>query len=327
MDFLHNPIGSSNMSPFRIEDLEPEALNYLKAAGAMQKLPIERLEHMNRPAIDIYKEHDIDLHSEPLEISVCAQHNNGGFAINRWWESSIKHTFVIGEMAGSHGVKRPGGSALNAGQVGAARAAEYIANVYGGEVSNAIVNESQIKQVIEKIEGLNKSKSSLVPDEVISQIQHRMTTYGGHIRKKENAEKAITEAIALYKLIQKNGLKVKESKKLITAIQAEHLALSSVAYLKAILELLNAGSGSRGSHLVLNADGIEIHPDIKDPDTGRPLRFKPENKDLRNTIIRIQFNEKTGEFDCKNVPVRAAPKGRKAFEPAWTDYRQGKIYN
>ena len=327
MDFLHNPIGGKSMSEFRIEDLEPEALNYLKAAGAMQKLPIERLEHMNRPAIDIYREHDIDLYSEPLEISVCAQHNNGGFAINRWWESSVKRTFVIGEMAGSHGVKRPGGSALNAGQVGAGRAAEYIANVYGSEISNAIAGESQIKQVVEKIAGLNKSKSSLVPDEIISQIQHRMTTYGGHIRKKENAEKALADAIALYKQINKDGLKVKEPKELIAAVQTEHLALSSIAYLKAILELLNAGSGSRGSHLVLSEDGSQIHPDIKDPDTGKPLKFKPENKDLRNTIIRIQFNEKAGEFDCKNVPVRAAPKDRKAFEPAWTDYREGKIYN
>ena len=327
MDFLHNPIGGKDMSEFKIEDLELEALNYLKATGAMQKLPIERLEHMNPPAIDIYKEHDIDLYSEPLEISVCSQHNNGGFAINRWWESSLKHTFVIGEMAGSHGVKRPGGSALNAGQVGASRAAEYIANAYGNEISDASVNELQIKEVIEKIERLNQPSSDLTPQQVISQIQHRMTTYGGHIRKKENAEKALAEAIALYKRINENGLKVKDSKGIISAIQAEHLALASTAYLKAIIELLRAGSGSRGSHLVLIADGVGIHPDIKDPDTGRPLKFKPENKDLRNTIIRIQFNEGSRDlFECKSVPVRGAPKDRKAFEPAWKDYREGKIY-
>ncbi len=328
MDFLHNPIGSKNMSEFKIEDLEPEAMNYLKATGAMQKLPIERLEHMNRPAIDIYKEHDIDLYSEPLEISVCSQHNNGGLAINRWWESSVRHTFVIGEMAGSHGIKRPGGSALNAGQVGASRAAEYIANVYGDKVSDVSADESQIKNAIDRITKLNGSKSDLTPQQVISQIQHRMTTYGGHIRKKENAEKAVTEAIVLYERIQKNGLKVKEPKDIMSAIQAEHLALSSIAYLKAILELLKAGSGSRGSHLVLSEDGGQIHPDVKDPDTGKPLKFKPENKDLRNTVIRIQFNENSAQlFDCKNIPVRTAVKDRKAFEPAWTDYRQGKIYN
>jgi succinate dehydrogenase/fumarate reductase flavoprotein subunit len=326
MDFLHNPVGSKGMSEFKIEDLEPEALNYLKAAGAMQKLPIERLEHMNPPAIEIYKEHDIDLYSEPLEISVCAQHNNGGFAINCWWESSVKHTFVIGEMAGSHGIKRPGGSALNAGQVGAARAAEYIANVYGSAVPDIPADQSQVRSIIEKIEELSSPDSDLVPQEVISQIQQRMTTYGGHIRKTENAEKALTEALLLHKQIQKKGLKVEEPKDLISAIQAEHLAFASIGYLKAIVELLKAGSGSRGSHLVLTADGMEVHPDIKDPDTGEPLKFKPENQDLRNTIIRLQFDGSTGEFKCESVPVRAAPKDRKAFEPAWTDYREGKIY-
>jgi succinate dehydrogenase/fumarate reductase flavoprotein subunit len=328
MDFLHNPIGGKGMSEFKIEELEPEALNYLKATEAMQKLPIERLEHMNRPAIDIYKEHDIDLYSEPLEISVCAQHNNGGFAINRWWESNVKHTFVIGEMAGSHGVKRPGGSALNAGQAGASRAAEYIANVYGDKVSDAAADETQIKKAVDRVAKLNNSASALNPQEVIAQIQNRMTTFGGHIRKKENAEKAVKDAIALNKQINKDGLKLKEPKDLIAAIQAEHLSLASVGYLKAIVELLNAGGGSRGSHLVLTADGVEVHSDVKDPDTGEPLKYKPENKDLRNTIIRIQFNEKAEHlFDCKSVPVRSAPKDRKAFEPAWTDYREGKIYN
>ncbi|OQA02649.1 MAG: succinate dehydrogenase flavoprotein subunit [Planctomycetes bacterium ADurb.Bin401] len=326
MDFLHNPIGGKEMSEFKIEDLEPEALNYLKATGAMQKLPIERLEHMNRPAIDIYKEHDIDLYTEPLEISVCSQHNNGGFAIDKWWQSNIKRTFVIGEMAGSHGIKRPGGSALNAGQVGASRAAEYIVNVYADDTSN-IEDDLQVKNSIEKISKLFCSDSDLIPQQVISEIQHRMTTFAGHIRKSENAQKALSDAIELHKKIQSKGFNFENPKDFITAIQAEHLAFSSIGYLKVIVELLNTGSGSRGSHLVLTDDGIEIHPDVKDPDNGKSLKFKPENKDLRNSIIRIQLDENTGIFECRSVPVRSAPKDRKAFEPAWTDYRQGKIYN
>ncbi|HBG26425.1 MAG: hypothetical protein A2Y10_10075 [Planctomycetes bacterium GWF2_41_51] len=326
MDFLHNPIGSEGMSEFKFENLEPEALNYLKAAGAMQKLPIERLEHMNRPAIDIYKEHDIDLYTEPLEISVCSQHNNGGFAINKWWESNIRQTFVIGEMAGSHGIKRPGGSALNAGQVGASRAAEYIANVYAENISKD-EDDSQIEKSIEKITKLFNTNSDLNSQQVILQIQHRMTTFAGHIRKLENTQKALSDAIELHRKIQTIGFTIKNPKDYISAIQAEHLAFASTAYLKAIVELLKSGSGSRGSHLVLIDDGIEIHPDVKDPDTGKPLKFKPENKDLRNSMIRIQFNESTGQFECRSVPVRPAPKDTKAFEPAWTDYREGKIYN
>jgi len=88
MDFLHNPLGNGSMKDFDINDLEPEAYEYLKKADAFQKTPIERLAHMNPLAIEIYKENGIDLRSEPLEIAVCAQHNNGGFAVDRWWQSS-----------------------------------------------------------------------------------------------------------------------------------------------------------------------------------------------------------------------------------------------
>jgi len=35
---------------------------------------------MNQPAIDLFKDHGIDITKEPLEIAVCSQHNNGGLA-------------------------------------------------------------------------------------------------------------------------------------------------------------------------------------------------------------------------------------------------------
>lgn len=327
MDFLHNPIGNEKMDEFCINDLEPEALDYLKAAGAMQKLPIERLEHMNRPAIDIYKEHDIDLYSEPLEIAVCAQHNNGGFAINKWWESNIKHTFVIGEMAGSHGVKRPGGSALNAGQVGAQRTAEFIVNAYGSDIGTSNSIDESVEAVINELKALKNENSKLSPSQAIEQIQETMTAFGGHIRKLENAQKGIKQAIDLFNDINKNGFTVNDKNDLIQAVQARHLSLASIASLKAIIELLAAGSGSRGSHLVLSDDGVEIHPDIKDPDTGQTLKFKPENQELRKSIIRIMFDPASENlFKCESVPVRIAPTDRKAFEPAWSDYRKGAIY-
>jgi len=332
MDYLHNPIGNERLDEFGIDALEPEARNYLKAAGAIKKLPIERLEHMNHPAIDIYKEHDIDLYSEPLEIAVCAQHNNGGFGVNKWWESNIRQTFVIGEMAGTHGVKRPGGSALNAGQVGSQRAADFIVHVYGAAVSSVSSEnpeiQLQIKTVVDRLMGIMASKTELTPSQAISMIQHRMTVCGGHIRKLKNAEKALQEAIDFYKHIKTEGLRVKNARDLIDAVQAEHLALSSVAYLKAVVELLKSGSGSRGSHLVLSDGGIEVHPDIKDPDTGKCLKFLPENQALRNSIIRVVFDKTAPDlFTCQTIPVRPAPTDRKAFEPAWTDYRERKIFD
>ena len=140
-----------SMDEFNIDSLEPQAKEYLQKAGALQATPIERLAHMNIPAIEIYKEHGIDLYSESLEIAVCAQHNNGGFAVDKWWQSNIPHTFIIGEMAGTHGVKRPGGSALNAGQVGGLRAAEFIVNVYGYEIPDYSAINIEIKKQVEEV--------------------------------------------------------------------------------------------------------------------------------------------------------------------------------
>ncbi len=330
MDFLRNPVGGDAMDEFKLDDLEEEALSYLQDAGALQASPIERLAHMNPPAIDIYKENGIDLYSEPLEIAVCAQHNNGGFAVDKWWQSNIPHTFIIGEMAGSHGVKRPGGSALNAGQVGGLRAAEYIANVYNCELPDAdsLVGqtEPELQAIVEKINSFAQT-GGLDAGEVIEQVQARMTASGGHIRQLDDARKALGEAIALYKDIQVKGFETKTVRDLVAAIQAEHLALSSVANLKAIIALLEQGSGSRGSHLVLADDGIEIHKDVID-ETGKPLRFKPENESLRNEILQVQYAPQTEEmFTCRNVPIRTAGEYKKAFEPAWRDYREGKIFD
>jgi len=330
MDFLRNPIGGDSMDEFDIDGLDPEAAGYLKKAGALQKTPIERLAHMNQPAIEIYKENGIDLYCEPLEIAVCAQHNNGGFAVNKWWQSNIPQTFVIGEMAGTHGVKRPGGSALNAGQTGGLRAAEYIVNVYGCDLPDYSDKQSQIDRQLNDVVGGFKryeGPSGVAPEQVLEEIRNRMTASGGHIRELNDARKALKAAVELYKSVQQKGFRSRNAHTFITAIQAEHLALAGVAYLKAVVELLSQGSGSRGSHLVLAEDGVEIHPDVIDKATGKPLKFKPENQSLRNSILQIEYDERSPDlFRCRNVEVRRAPTDRKAFEPAWQDYREGKIY-
>jgi succinate dehydrogenase/fumarate reductase flavoprotein subunit len=51
---------------------------------------------------------------------------NGGVAVDMNWQSSVEGLYVVGEAAGTFGVYRPGGSALNSTQVGALRAAEHI---------------------------------------------------------------------------------------------------------------------------------------------------------------------------------------------------------
>jgi succinate dehydrogenase/fumarate reductase flavoprotein subunit len=295
MDFRENPRGSGSMGKFKINELEPEAYEYLQKTDTLQATPIERLAHLNPLAIDIYKENGMDLYSEPLEIAVCAQHNNGGFAVDKWWQSNIARTFVIGEMAGTHGVKRPGGSALNAGQVGGLRAAEYIANVYDSDAADYSDRQEEIDQELSDFVGKFEkwgTPSGLIAKDLIGRIQSRMTASAAHIRESNDAGKALAEAIQDCRQIQEQGFQLRDAKDIVTAIRAEYLALTGVAYLKAVVELLRQGGGSRGSHLVLAEDGTEIYPAIINKATGKPLKFKPDRRRTTCLSARVFLSER-----------------------------------
>ena len=129
LDFLHNPKGLEN----GFSSLSEEAYSYLEKSDALFGTPIDRLKKMNEGAIELYKSHGIDLYSEKLEIAVCAQHCNGGVKVDQNWQSDICGLYVAGEAAGTFGVYRPGGSALNSTQVGALRAAQHISKQTEGK--------------------------------------------------------------------------------------------------------------------------------------------------------------------------------------------------
>ena len=123
LDFTKDPRGLEK----GFETLPEEAYEYLRRSDALFGTPIERLRKMNEGAIELYASHGIDLYNEYLEIAVCAQHCNGGVAVDENWQTEIEGLYVAGEAAGTFGVYRPGGSALNSTQVGSLRAAEHIA--------------------------------------------------------------------------------------------------------------------------------------------------------------------------------------------------------
>lgn len=133
IDYTENPTGLNG--DFSV--LSDEAYTYLEKSGALFGTPIERLRKMNAGAIELYASHGIDLYSEPLEAAICSQHCNGGVDVDENWQTSIRGLFCIGEAAGTFGVYRPGGSALNSTQVGALRAAQFIAENRQNTVSHA----------------------------------------------------------------------------------------------------------------------------------------------------------------------------------------------
>ena len=123
LDYTKNPCGMER----GFGALSDAAREYLEKSGALGETPFARLEQLNPQAAALYRRHGIDLARDRLEIAVCAQHNNGGIAVDAHWQTAVEGLYAAGEAAGTFGLARPGGTALNSTQVGAQRAAEHIA--------------------------------------------------------------------------------------------------------------------------------------------------------------------------------------------------------
>ena len=127
MDFNRNPLPVPGDAEFDLDRLDPDVRAYLENAGALLEKPLDRLRKMNPLSIELYKRYKYDITRDPLEFAVNNQHMNGGLAVDGWGATSLDGCYAVGEAAGTHGVTRPGGAALNAGQVLGTRCAEHAA--------------------------------------------------------------------------------------------------------------------------------------------------------------------------------------------------------
>jgi succinate dehydrogenase/fumarate reductase flavoprotein subunit len=326
LDFRRNPSGCRKLEEFDFKLLSPEALTYLERSGALLPTPLQRLAKMNPPAIEIFKTHGIDLANEPLEIGLCAQHNNGGFCGNLWWESNIRHLFPVGEVNGTHGVRRPGGSALNSGQVGSMRAAFFIARRYAGKPPK--VREFLGRSRVQAAEMLataremvdKKSRDRGLIARTRLEIQERMSTCGAAIRDPEKIRSAVSEAWSLYARLQKE-LKVRSAKDLPDAFRNLDLGLTHALYLEAIHEYLSRGGKSRGSYLVLDRAGAKPCPEL-----GEEWRFSlnPRPTFVDQKILEVSLDRR-GRAVKKWVDIRPIPREDNWFENVWKDFREGRI--
>lgn len=327
LDYTKNPSGDGLLNDFTPEILDGEAKEYLKNSDALFGNPIERLETMNPQAIELYKRHGIDLANEPLEISVCAQHNNGGLKGNIWWESNIKHLFPVGEVNGSHGVQRPGGSALNSGQVGSLRAAQYINAKYDKwEIEKSDFEKSAKPQIQKKLDlaleiiGRTSNKESKWEvRKTREQIQARMSKYGAHIRKLSSVQTGVKEAEEMANQI-KRKICLSSPAQLPKAFQNLHLLTTQLFYLKAIEWYIKEGGGSRGSYLIIDKTGKPTLDKL-----GEEWKFREENIKHRDRVQET-YLDNNAKIQNRWVQRRPLPQEKFWFETAWRDYREGKIF-
>lgn len=284
---------------------------------------------MNPMAIELYKKHGIDITKEPLEVAVCAQHNNGGLLGDIWWESNISHLFPVGEVNGSHGVYRPGGSALNSGQVGALRAAQRIVKAYGKKSLTAKQFDKaaagKVTEVLSWVDSLKKSvgKTSTVK-KYRDEFQSRMSECAAHIRELGAVEKALSEA---YKQINRfSETCIKNIDEIPEALKNRQLAIAHAAYIEAVLFYLCNGGGSRGSYMVMDSNAPEgsmltVLPGVLDE-----WRYKAENVELRSKMLETVYKKENGRYECRFTDRRPLPEEDYWFENVWGDFVKGNVF-
>jgi succinate dehydrogenase/fumarate reductase flavoprotein subunit len=323
LDFRYNP------KDFEFHKLPKEAKTYLENCNALRSTPFERLRSMNEDAIRLYKENGIDLSNDPLEIGVCNQHLNGGITGDIWWETTIRHLFAIGEINGSHGIHRPGGAALNSGQVGGLRVAQKIARSKNSEMTfeNEIF-ESKAKYdtsslLLEVETALKKKKEIVKPASILANIQETMNKLGSIVRPYNllnehinNVNSTISKFPGLVSIVDNSDY--------IDFFRAKDALITHFFFLKAIEDYHIHGGVSRGSFLILRENGRKSVPFITLPNPLGKFEFISNEDPLKRKIQTLQLiNEK---LIINWIDVRPIPENIGWFETVWRDFKDKKIY-
>jgi hypothetical protein len=228
----------------------------------------------------------------------------------------------VGEVNGSHGVYRPGGAALNAGQVGALRAAEYIANRYADwSVPTDMVGQAAIEAAAGMRGWIERcDRAGLSWRRERTELQERMTRAGAHIRSLEELPRAVAEAWEQWRRIECSGCTYEQPGEVAEALRNRSLCFAHAVYLEAILFALQSGVGSRGSAIVLAPSGTRIHDRL-----GDAWRIVPEDPTFREKVLET-IAAPDGRVSNRWVERRPIPDTDTWFETAWARFRSGAIY-
>jgi succinate dehydrogenase/fumarate reductase flavoprotein subunit len=327
LDFTRNPEG------FDPAGIGETARSYLEQSGALEGgTPVGRLMRLNPQAYELYRSRGIDLAKDPLEIDVLPQHHNGGAAVDIWWESSLKHLFVIGECAGTHGVRRPGGSALNAGQVGGLRASLRIAarraappEPDGFRFEDLPGLREKIAAELEEFEGefrrpdlipgggeggAGQAGGAKSPGELLEELQSLNSAGAAFLR----SPAGISEALGRLGEIGRSPVAWGPGELPLLFRFRETLIMSRLLQ-EAIRYYLEKGGKSRGSYLVLDAPGGNAFRGPVEADTV-----------FGDRVISSRYDPATGTVHTGDRPVRPLPDSDIWFERVWRDFREGTVF-
>lgn len=170
---------------FSLDKLTGEISRALKAAGAMQETPVERLRKLDENAYQACLANGIDLEKEPLAVHTAAGHHIGGLTIDEWWQTSFEGLYAVGEAAAVYGADHEFGK-LSAGQIGAIRAARHIAEKRNKGITKNHIDRPMrdlVREFIRYAKAAVDNKGKLA-DEFEDELREKLNRFAMLIREK-----------------------------------------------------------------------------------------------------------------------------------------------
>ncbi|MHC1693837.1 MAG: FAD-binding protein [Eubacteriales bacterium] len=300
LDYTTDPSGLEN----GLSALSAECREYLLNCGATGKTPAQRLERMNPDALKLYRDNGIDLYTQPLEVAVCAQHHNGGIAVDGDWQGSVQGLYAAGEAAGTFGLYRPGGSALNSTQVGSMRAAQHIAYTKMQSQPDYNLKDEQEKLKVQ-LSSL-KNSSGISAEDYIKSYTIRMSACAGPVRDTDAMQALradVRSAADFFFGIVKAGSDIK------SALAAWDSLCSMEAILGAMIKDAEQ-SGSVGGALIQVKNGTSVSGALPE------YTYK-----IGSTAYKGYVLTTSGE-DSRYGPVRPIPQAELWYETVWRRYNE-----
>ncbi|WP_303295508.1 fumarate reductase (CoM/CoB) subunit TfrA [Methanobrevibacter woesei] len=201
-----------------------------------------------------FKDVDVDITKEPMEVAPTAHHFMGGVKINEKCESSIANLYAAGEASGGvHGANRLGGNALADTQVFGKIAGENAAKA--AKTVDFEENPEMFKAEEDRITGLIKD-GSIKPQELKKRIKQLMWEKVSIIRNEKNLNEALKELMEMEKSL--NELKVEDKKQYNTDLQTALEVINMIQIATLVVKSAILRRESRGAHF------REDYPETKD---------------------------------------------------------------
>lgn len=241
--------------------------------------------------------------------------------------SSVAGCCAGGEAANTHGVMRPGGEALNAGQIFGTRMAEHAAASGRAKTFPAFDAGGGAEAAIADLRDMPRPAGAFTVRSVPSKMQARMIDKGGMTCDAVSLGEAPARAQALHAEFSYGSIACKPASETVRSLQRRRTALASEAVHAAFARFIRNGESCCGGVRALRDGGIRDAD--RDRQVLRPLCRRDGGRRFRHLWSDPRSRAKNGTLPDRpkwlraELPLlapevgRAAP-GRRCSRPGGT---------